>query len=47
MLTIAPDRQEMRLLTAVEPANWERLAPDLPQSTRIVRLAPYWLLAAG
>jgi hypothetical protein len=36
-MTIDPELQEMLLLTALDPADWERLAPDLPKITRVFR----------
>jgi hypothetical protein len=36
-MTIDPELQEMLLLTALEPADWARLEPDLPKITRVFR----------
>jgi hypothetical protein len=36
-MTIDPELQEMLLLTALDPADWERLEPDLPKITQVFR----------
>jgi hypothetical protein len=36
-MTIDPELQEMLLLTALEPADWERLEPDLPKIRHVFR----------
>ena len=36
-MTIDPELQEMLLVTALEPADWERLEPDLPKITQVFR----------
>jgi hypothetical protein len=36
-MTIDPELQGMLLLTALDTADWERLAPDLPKITRVFR----------
>ena len=36
-MTIDPALQEMLLVTALEPATWERLQPDLPRITQVFR----------
>ena len=36
-MTIDPELQEMLLLTALEPADWARLEPDLPKITQVFR----------
>jgi hypothetical protein len=36
-MTIDPELQEMLLMTALEPADWERLEPDLPKISRVFR----------
>ena len=33
-MTIDPELQEMLLLTALDPEEWERLEPDLPKIDR-------------
>ena len=34
-MTIDPELQEMLLATALAPADWERLEPDLPKIARV------------
>jgi hypothetical protein len=34
-MTIDPERQEVLLMTALEPADWERLEPDPPKIRRV------------
>jgi hypothetical protein len=34
-MTIDPELQEMLLMTALDPAEWERLEPDLPKISRV------------
>jgi hypothetical protein len=34
-MTIDPELQERLLMTALEPADWGRLEPDLPQISRV------------
>jgi hypothetical protein len=34
-MTIDPELQEMLLVTALEPADWERLKPDLPKIAKV------------
>ena len=34
-MTIDPELQEMLLVTALEPADWERLEPDLPKIAQV------------
>jgi hypothetical protein len=34
-MTIDPELQEMLLVSALEPADWERLEPDLPKIARV------------
>lgn len=34
-MTSDPELQEMLLMTAMEPAEWERLEPDLPKIRRV------------
>ena len=34
-MTIDPELQEMLLVTALEPADWERLKPDLPKIAQV------------
>ncbi len=36
-MTIDPELQEMLLLTALDPADWARLEPDLPKITQVFR----------
>jgi hypothetical protein len=36
-MTIDPELQEMLLLTALDPADWQRLEPDLPKITQVFR----------
>jgi hypothetical protein len=36
-MTIDSELQEMLLLTALDPADWERLEPDLPKITQVFR----------
>jgi hypothetical protein len=36
-MTIDPALQEMLLLTALDPADWARLEPDLPKITQVFR----------
>jgi hypothetical protein len=36
-MTIDPKLQEMLLLTALDPADWARLEPDLPKITQVFR----------
>jgi hypothetical protein len=36
-MTIDPELQEMLLLTALDPADWARLEPDLPKMTQVFR----------
>jgi hypothetical protein len=34
-MTIDPELQEMLLMTALDPAEWERLEPDLPKIRQV------------
>ena len=36
-MTIDPELHEMLLVTALPPADWERLEPDLPKIRRVFR----------
>ena len=36
-MTIDPELQEMLLMTALEPADWECLEPDLPKISQVFR----------
>jgi hypothetical protein len=36
-MTIDPELQEMLLVTVLDPADWERLEPDLPKITQVFR----------
>jgi hypothetical protein len=36
-MTIDSELQEMLLLTALDPADWARLEPDLPKTTQVFR----------
>ena len=36
-MTLAPARQERRLRTALDPADWAHLEPDRPQMTQVFR----------
>jgi hypothetical protein len=36
-MTVDPELQEMLLLTALDPADWARLEPDLPKITQVFR----------
>ena len=36
-MTIDPELQEVLLMTVLEPADWERLEPDLPKISRVFR----------
>jgi hypothetical protein len=36
-MTIDPELQEMLLLTALDPADWARIEPDLPKITQVFR----------
>jgi hypothetical protein len=36
-MTIDPELHEMLLVTALAPADWERLEPDLPKIRRVFR----------
>jgi hypothetical protein len=36
-MTIDPELQEMLLLTALDPADWVHLEPDLPKITQVFR----------